>query len=154
MPASPSRHSSKAGHMAKVQDPAQQHPHSTLCPRSSTPGNPVTEAQPSTKMQPQPGDTREHKVSIRGDWGIWPRLRKALMALRCHSRMDHCAEEKQPAPKSLLLACVPGSLPALGSGQGTSRTGCPSPRPGYCNPQCAGSPAQTEPAKMFPHWQS
>lgn len=43
---------------------------------------------------------------------------------RCHPGMDHHAEETQPAPKRLLLACVPSFSQLHGSGQGT---------PGCCN---------------------
>lgn len=84
-------------------------------PGSHTPGDPVTGAQPSTKSshnQVTPGNTRPRQQRRLGQLDTV--TKNSDGSERCHSETDHHAEETQPVPKSLLLVCVPVSLPAPG----------------------------------------
>lgn len=74
-----------------------------------------TGAQPSTKSshnQVTPGNTRPLQQRRLGQLDTV--TKNSDGSERCHSETDHHAEETQPVPKSLLLVCVPVSLPAPG----------------------------------------
>lgn len=73
----------------------------------------MTEAQPTTKSSHNgvaPVSTRPLYQRTLGQLATV--MKNSDGSERGHSGMDHHAEEMYPAPKSLLLACVPHSLSA------------------------------------------
>lgn len=115
-------------------------------PASNTPGDPVTEAQPATKSS----HNRVTPVNARPLYQR--RLGQLATVTKNCDGSGRCQGLKRlsqpPNPCCLPLSQVVSQPRDLCRGH------LAVPRQGRCNPHCAGSPTQTEPAKISPHRQS